>query len=119
MRRTDWLLCLAKNCDWFKFKIQKIQLYNGPKEPHNTMAKVNTCMHYSIQSSDNSLPTEKQTKQVLLKKQCIFQAKAPKYEGHFVKLETELKCHGNRRVVFHAFTAPSPTCLATEMNVAS
>ena len=23
MKRTDWLLCLAKNCDWFKFKIQK------------------------------------------------------------------------------------------------
>ena len=21
MKRTDWLLCLAKNCDWFKFKI--------------------------------------------------------------------------------------------------
>ena len=20
MKRTDWLLCLAKNCDWFKFK---------------------------------------------------------------------------------------------------
>ena len=25
MKRTDWLLCLAKNCDWFKFKSQKIQ----------------------------------------------------------------------------------------------
>ena len=25
MKRTDWLLCLAKNCDWFIFKIQKIQ----------------------------------------------------------------------------------------------
>ena len=25
MKRTDWLLCFAKNCDWFKFKIQKIQ----------------------------------------------------------------------------------------------
>ena len=25
MKRTDWLLCLAKNCDWFKFKIQKIK----------------------------------------------------------------------------------------------
>ena len=25
MKQTDWLLCLAKNCDWFKFKIQKIQ----------------------------------------------------------------------------------------------
>ena len=25
MKRTDWLLCLAKNCDWFKVKIQKIQ----------------------------------------------------------------------------------------------
>ena len=25
MKRTDWLLCLAKNCDWFKFKIQNIQ----------------------------------------------------------------------------------------------
>ena len=24
MKRTDWLLCLAKNCDLFKFKIQKI-----------------------------------------------------------------------------------------------
>ena len=23
MKRTDWLPCLAKNCDWFKFKIQK------------------------------------------------------------------------------------------------
>ena len=23
MKRTDWLLCLAKNCDWFKFKIKK------------------------------------------------------------------------------------------------
>ena len=23
MKRTDWLLYLAKNCDWFKFKIQK------------------------------------------------------------------------------------------------
>ena len=23
MKRTDWLLRLAKNCDWFKFKIQK------------------------------------------------------------------------------------------------
>ena len=22
MKRTDWLLCIAKNCDWFKFKIQ-------------------------------------------------------------------------------------------------
>ena len=25
IKRTDWLLCLAKNCDWFKFKIKKIQ----------------------------------------------------------------------------------------------
>ena len=25
MKRTDWLLCLAKNCDWFKFKSQKIE----------------------------------------------------------------------------------------------
>ena len=25
MKGTDWLLCLAKNCDWFKLKIQKIQ----------------------------------------------------------------------------------------------
>ena len=25
VKRTDWLLCLAKNCDWSKFKIQKIQ----------------------------------------------------------------------------------------------
>ena len=25
MKRTDWLLSLAKKCDWFKFKIQKIQ----------------------------------------------------------------------------------------------
>ena len=25
MKRTDWLLCLAKNCDWFKFKIQKFK----------------------------------------------------------------------------------------------
>ena len=24
MKRTDWLLCLAKNCDWFKLKIKKI-----------------------------------------------------------------------------------------------
>ena len=24
MKRTDWLLCLAKNCDWFKFKIQNL-----------------------------------------------------------------------------------------------
>ena len=24
-KQTDWLLCLAKNCDWFKFKIQKIK----------------------------------------------------------------------------------------------
>ena len=23
MKRTDWLLCLAKNCDWFKFKNSK------------------------------------------------------------------------------------------------
>ena len=23
MKQTDWLLCLAKNCDWFKLKIQK------------------------------------------------------------------------------------------------
>ena len=23
MKRTDWLLCLAKNYDWFKFKIKK------------------------------------------------------------------------------------------------
>ena len=23
MKLTDWLLCLAKNCDWFKFKIKK------------------------------------------------------------------------------------------------
>ena len=23
MKRTDWLLCLPRNCDWFKFKIQK------------------------------------------------------------------------------------------------
>jgi len=25
MKRTDWLLCLANNCDWFKFKIKKIE----------------------------------------------------------------------------------------------
>ena len=25
MKQTDWLLCLAKNCDLFKVKIQKIQ----------------------------------------------------------------------------------------------
>ena len=25
MKRTDWLICSVKNCDWFKFKIQKIQ----------------------------------------------------------------------------------------------
>ena len=25
MKRTDWLLRLARNCDWFKFKIQKFQ----------------------------------------------------------------------------------------------
>ena len=25
MKRTDCLLCLAKNCDWFKFKVQKIK----------------------------------------------------------------------------------------------
>ena len=24
MKRTDWLLSLAKKCDWFKFKVQKI-----------------------------------------------------------------------------------------------
>ena len=30
MKRTDWLLCLAKNCDWFKFKIQKIQKNLNP-----------------------------------------------------------------------------------------
>ena len=23
MKRSDWLLYLTKNCDWFKFKIQK------------------------------------------------------------------------------------------------
>ena len=23
LKPTDWLLCLAKNCDWFKFTIQK------------------------------------------------------------------------------------------------
>ena len=23
MKRTDWLLCFAKLCDWFKFKIKK------------------------------------------------------------------------------------------------
>ena len=23
MKRTGWLLCFAKNCDWFKFKIKK------------------------------------------------------------------------------------------------
>ena len=23
MKRTDWLLCLPRNCDWFKFKIKK------------------------------------------------------------------------------------------------
>ena len=23
IKRTDWLLCLAKNCDWFKFEIKK------------------------------------------------------------------------------------------------
>ena len=23
MKQTDWLLCLAKNCDWFKFKNSK------------------------------------------------------------------------------------------------
>ena len=27
MKQTDWLLCLAKNCDWFKFKIKKIQKF--------------------------------------------------------------------------------------------
>ena len=25
MKQFHWLLCVAKNCDWFKFKIQKIQ----------------------------------------------------------------------------------------------
>ena len=25
MKRTDWLLCLAKNCDWLKFKIQNFK----------------------------------------------------------------------------------------------
>ena len=25
MKRTAWLLCLAKNYDWFKFKIPKIK----------------------------------------------------------------------------------------------
>ena len=25
MKRTDWLLCLAKNCDWLKFKMKKIK----------------------------------------------------------------------------------------------
>ena len=25
LKRTDWLLCLAKNCDWLKFKIKKIK----------------------------------------------------------------------------------------------
>ena len=25
MKQTDWLLCLAKNWDWFKFKIQKFK----------------------------------------------------------------------------------------------
>ena len=25
MKRTDWLLCLAKNYDWFKFKIKKLK----------------------------------------------------------------------------------------------
>ena len=25
MKRTDWLLCLARNCDWFKFKILKFK----------------------------------------------------------------------------------------------
>ena len=25
MKRNDWLLCFVKNCDWFKFKSQKIQ----------------------------------------------------------------------------------------------
>ena len=25
MKRTDWVLCLAKNCDWLKFKIQKME----------------------------------------------------------------------------------------------
>ena len=25
MKQTDWLLCLAKNCDWLKFKIQKFK----------------------------------------------------------------------------------------------
>ena len=28
MKRTDWLLCLAKNCDWFKFKYtEKMPFY--------------------------------------------------------------------------------------------
>ena len=25
MKRTDWLLCLAKNWDWFKFKSKEIK----------------------------------------------------------------------------------------------
>ena len=25
MKRTDWLLCLAKNYDWFKFKVKKLK----------------------------------------------------------------------------------------------
>ena len=25
IKQTDWSLCLAKNCDWFKFKIKNIQ----------------------------------------------------------------------------------------------
>ena len=41
MKRIDWLLCLAKNCDWFKFKIQK------------SLKKLNRALSPSVRLSSN------------------------------------------------------------------
>ena len=41
MKRTDWLLCLAKNCDWLKFKIQK------------NFKKLNRALSSSVRLSSN------------------------------------------------------------------
>ena len=41
IKQTDWLLCLAKNCDWLKFKIQKI------------LKKLNRALPSSVRLSSN------------------------------------------------------------------
>ena len=75
MKRTDWLLCLAKNCDWFKFKIQKIQ------------KNLNRALSSSVRLSSN--------------RSCVSQSRFL-YEGvkHFevsVSQSKKSKCLGSQR----------------------